>query len=424
MQGSAREEAERLIATVLARAAKGGLGGASSDPSGTSEHLDAGLGALGEALAGVVTRLANPSTAQRPASGWSTGGPECCVCPVCRAIAAVRDPSPESAARLATGAGDLAAGVASMLRAVSALAGEPPRPDRQHAAAPSPSPDEAWSTATRTTGRTAGEPVGRPTPDQRSTSPAPDERSTGPAPDQGSTGSLPDQPPGGSAPDSTAGASALAGATIGVDPWAAASAASAAAVAAERAAAQGARRAAAMAAREAAAEAARRVAAAAAAAGAAKAAAAEPIPAAGSIPASGEEAASKPAPESGGEPARPRVRAMKRAPVGKPVPAARGATTIGRDSVAPGDSAAVAGSAPVGGTASRGDSGGGPDAGVGGAHSSRTARRVDVWAAATADAGVVTAPEAVTVDHDVPGAAAPRERDGAAGDAAPGGGAA
>ncbi|AVT33761.1 hypothetical protein C6361_34865 [Plantactinospora sp. BC1] len=54
-------------------------------------------------------------------AGFATGDPECCVCPVCRSIAALRDPSPELAERLATGAGDFAAGVASLLRALSSV---------------------------------------------------------------------------------------------------------------------------------------------------------------------------------------------------------------------------------------------------------------------------------------------------------------
>ncbi len=41
---------------------------------------------------------------------------ESCDCPVCRAIVALRDPDPEVAERLATGAGELAAGVAGLLR--------------------------------------------------------------------------------------------------------------------------------------------------------------------------------------------------------------------------------------------------------------------------------------------------------------------
>jgi hypothetical protein len=52
-------------------------------------------------------------------SGFATGSPECCVCPVCRAIAAMRDPSADVAERLASGAGDLATGLTSMLRALA-----------------------------------------------------------------------------------------------------------------------------------------------------------------------------------------------------------------------------------------------------------------------------------------------------------------
>jgi hypothetical protein len=61
--------------------------------------------------------LAAVSMATRSTEGFATGSAECCVCPVCKAIAAARDPSPEFAERLATGAGDLATGVASMLKA-------------------------------------------------------------------------------------------------------------------------------------------------------------------------------------------------------------------------------------------------------------------------------------------------------------------
>jgi hypothetical protein len=74
-----RDEAERLIASVL--------GGASV----AAENLD----------------------------GWATGSAECCVCPVCRAIAATRQPNANIAERLASGAGDLAQGLASVLRAFS-----------------------------------------------------------------------------------------------------------------------------------------------------------------------------------------------------------------------------------------------------------------------------------------------------------------
>jgi hypothetical protein len=53
------------------------------------------------------------------AGGFATGSPECCICPVCRVIATMREPSADLAERLATGAGDLAAGITGMLRAFS-----------------------------------------------------------------------------------------------------------------------------------------------------------------------------------------------------------------------------------------------------------------------------------------------------------------
>jgi hypothetical protein len=77
--GSAREEAERLIAAALAAA--------------------------------TLAANANPH--------WSTGSAECCVCPLCKVIAAVRDPDPQFVERLATGAGDLAAGLTSFLRNIA-----------------------------------------------------------------------------------------------------------------------------------------------------------------------------------------------------------------------------------------------------------------------------------------------------------------
>jgi hypothetical protein len=126
MAGTAREEAERLIATVLAMTGRSGLGG------------------------GART------------GAWATGSAECCVCPVCRVIAGLRDPHPMTAERLATGAGDVATGVASLLRAASAMAGNvrqaaerppaerkpaPPTAERPKAAAFDP--DTTWSAATR-----------------------------------------------------------------------------------------------------------------------------------------------------------------------------------------------------------------------------------------------------------------------------------
>ncbi|MET0424922.1 MAG: hypothetical protein ABW046_13650 [Actinoplanes sp.] len=195
------------MATFLARAAT----------AGAREQVAAGLNALAGQVGG----------AGRAGHGkWATGSPECCVCPVCRAIAGLRDPDPETAERLATGAGEIATGVANLMRAVSSMTTPKPAP------APAPHPGTAWSAATRTT-----EPPATTTTEQ---------------------------------------------ADPWADPWAAASAASAASVAEqqeEQAAARAAqaeeRRAAAQAAREAAAAAARRVAEAAAAATAAKASAGE-----------------------------------------------------------------------------------------------------------------------------------------------------
>ncbi len=98
--GTAREEAERLVAAVLAAA--------------------------------TLAANANPHI--------STGSAECCICPLCKVIAAVRDPDPELVERVATGAGDLAAGLASFLRAVSTH-----RPG-----------EDAWRDATAGTGDTPG----------------------------------------------------------------------------------------------------------------------------------------------------------------------------------------------------------------------------------------------------------------------------
>ncbi|MBQ0982425.1 hypothetical protein [Micromonospora sp. M61] len=162
--GSAREEAERLVATVLAGArlaSAGSAGGA--------------FGSLGGVLAGVLGHSAGPDGRPGPGGAFATGSAECCVCPVCRGIAALRDPSPEFAERLATGAGDLAAGVASLLRAFSPAEppptspSEPPfeQPARTAPAPaastddvlPQPAPDEppaaagdnhVWRDATRT----------------------------------------------------------------------------------------------------------------------------------------------------------------------------------------------------------------------------------------------------------------------------------
>jgi len=77
--GTARQEAERLVVAALAAA--------------------------------TLAANANPNLA--------TGSAACCVCPFCKIIEAVRDPDPEFVERLATGAGDLAVGIAGLLRNLS-----------------------------------------------------------------------------------------------------------------------------------------------------------------------------------------------------------------------------------------------------------------------------------------------------------------
>ncbi|GAB3085817.1 hypothetical protein [Micromonospora schwarzwaldensis] len=142
--GSAREEAERLVVTLLATAR---MAAASSGAGGHSP--------LGGILSGVLGHIPTGTGA-----GFATGSPECCVCPVCRGIAALRDPSPEFAERLATGAGDLAAGVASLLRAFApaepagpATPADPPGPATPagpEGPKPAGSGDHVWREATRT----------------------------------------------------------------------------------------------------------------------------------------------------------------------------------------------------------------------------------------------------------------------------------
>jgi hypothetical protein len=90
-----RDEAERLVAAAIAA-----------------------LSVASRSLPGLGAR-----------SGFATGSEECCVCPVCRAIAAMREPDPEFAERLATGAADLATGVAGLLRSLSRPTGG--RSDRE-----------------------------------------------------------------------------------------------------------------------------------------------------------------------------------------------------------------------------------------------------------------------------------------------------
>ncbi|MDR7278244.1 hypothetical protein [Catenuloplanes atrovinosus] len=144
------------------------------------------------------------------AGGWATGSAECCVCPVCRAITMVRNPTPEFAEQLATSAGDLAAGVAGLLRAFSTAAA-----DTSSWAGP-----PTATTTTRTTGASTGWAGGAGT------------ASTGQASTASPAGAGGVSPTGGSS--ASGGASTAAGTGEkapheesgtgwpGVDPWAAA----------------------------------------------------------------------------------------------------------------------------------------------------------------------------------------------------------
>jgi hypothetical protein len=150
--GSAREEAERLVAAALAAAsvAARGLVRAANPLSGVADAAERLLAGGGP---GHV----------------ATGSPECCVCPLCRAIAAVRDPSPQLALKLATGAADLASNMTDALRTVGGMVSRPPAPRQDSPGQPTrprtaPDADVTWrmATAAGMSTPTAGAPTGEP----------------------------------------------------------------------------------------------------------------------------------------------------------------------------------------------------------------------------------------------------------------------
>ncbi|MCW2638980.1 MAG: hypothetical protein JWP76_1286 [Dactylosporangium sp.] len=170
--GSAREEAERLMAAGLAAASmalhgveanrqlrglaeqvfgadrmhdlaaglagfvSGSGSGATSGPAGDGPSAGSSTAGSGFSTAGSSAAGSGASSA-----GLSTGSADCCVCPVCRLIAALRDPSPEFAERLATAAGDLAVGISGLMRALS---GAMPGPGHDTG-------DDPWRAATTAT---------------------------------------------------------------------------------------------------------------------------------------------------------------------------------------------------------------------------------------------------------------------------------
>jgi hypothetical protein len=112
-------------------------------------------------VAAAVAALSSATRGLGNGSGFATGSAECCVCPVCRAIAAVRDPNSDLADRLASGVGDLATGVAAILRTLTSRGGRTGAPEEPATA----EGDEFWEDLRRKAA-TAAKAYGRPsTPD-------------------------------------------------------------------------------------------------------------------------------------------------------------------------------------------------------------------------------------------------------------------
>jgi hypothetical protein len=140
MAADPRQEAERLVAGLL---------GAASVAMQRAE--------IQRQLQDLAAGLTGSPTGPAGHGRWGTEATECCVCPVCRLLSAMRDPSPELADRLATAAGDLAVGVAGVLRAfggaVTPSAPDAPRTDDPGAATATPEPaagsGDPWRAATR-----------------------------------------------------------------------------------------------------------------------------------------------------------------------------------------------------------------------------------------------------------------------------------
>jgi hypothetical protein len=88
----------------------------------------------------VVTALAAATLAAKAYPSVATGSAACCVCPFCKVIEAVREPDPEFVERLASGAGDLAVGIAGLMRHLAG-AGTP-------TSAGTGVPDDVWRAAT------------------------------------------------------------------------------------------------------------------------------------------------------------------------------------------------------------------------------------------------------------------------------------
>jgi hypothetical protein len=119
----------------------------------------------------IASVLGSASVAAENLQGFATGSAECCVCPVCKAIAAARDPNPNVAEKLASGAGDLASGVASFLRTMARAAGDfgttgssggTGAPGAPGAGRSSTATEDPWATATRAAAEADADPAEKP----------------------------------------------------------------------------------------------------------------------------------------------------------------------------------------------------------------------------------------------------------------------
>jgi hypothetical protein len=112
------------------------------------------------AIAAISSAARGFGPTNRPGAGLATGSAECCVCPVCRAIAAMRDPNGDLAERLTSGVGDLATSVASIMRVLAARGGRTEAPPE---ASPAAEGDEFWESLSRRAAA-AAKAYGRSTP--------------------------------------------------------------------------------------------------------------------------------------------------------------------------------------------------------------------------------------------------------------------
>jgi hypothetical protein len=113
----------------------------------------------------IASVLGSASVAAENLSNFATGSAECCVCPVCRAIAAAREPNPQVAERLATGAGDLASGVANLLRTMARAASDFGSAGGPGSAKPAgTATEDPWATATRAAAEAEAATTEKPAP--------------------------------------------------------------------------------------------------------------------------------------------------------------------------------------------------------------------------------------------------------------------